>query len=240
MFTHIIREVYEPDFTFYFDTDCFSENSGDYNNTLFLLTNYHGRLEGLNVEEYNNIVKAFTEIIDCFDFAENGGKCYGNARYTFKMAMQENGLTYSSTKCHKLRELCKTADVDDLNDIANYLTIKTGKTWETSSARGYCQGDFVNILYCKDVYKQPEIEGELFLGAGKEFSITEIDENGNENELTTVYGYFVADCQAKRDADYKTIVCEMEGLKPEETKLEMINYSSIKTYLKTDYNYTEI
>lgn len=222
MFTHIIREVFPADFTSYFDTDCFKASSGDYNNTLFIIPLDYRREGCFNEEEFTSIKNEFEQLIDDFSWIEQNWKTYDGKKYTYKMAMEENGLTYSSTKCHKLRELCKTADPDDFDNIAEYLTIKTGETWKTTHATGYCQGDYVNIIYCVSRYDNPVIEGELYLGAGKEFSITELDENGNE--LDTIYGYYVADCQAWTEEQYTTIVCEYVGLDPENVKIEMIEY----------------
>jgi len=31
---------------------------------------------------------------------------------------------------------------------AEYLTFKTGKQWNTDDAHGYCQGDYVKMVYC--------------------------------------------------------------------------------------------
>jgi len=47
------------------------------------------------------------------------------------------------------------------------------------------------------------------------------------------YGYIVADCQARRDEDYKKIVCEWAGIAEDETQLEMID--SYTTYTHANY-----
>ena len=143
---------------------------------------------------------------------------------TYKQVMKDNGLAYNSTFCHKLREWAK--NVDDYNAdtdaIAEYLTITTGKTWATSSASGYCQGDYCEIVYCKEYYPENVRKyGEIFLGCAKEFCVIDLDENGEESDC--VGGYIVADCEAWKDEEYKRLVCEWAGIKPEETRLEMID-----------------
>ena len=142
------------------------------------------------------------------------------------------GITYNSRKCHALKELFKDFDANEPKDIATYLTITTGKTWATSSARGYCQGDYVDIVYCADRYKNGvKNYGEIWLGCAKEFEVIDLDENGEE--VDACGGYIVADCEAWRDEDYKRRICEWARIAPEETQLEMID--GARTY--TEYSY---
>ena len=159
--------------------------------------------------------------------------------------MQENGLVYSATKAHKLKVMfddCRYPD--DIETLAEYLTIKTGKTWKTTSVTGYCQGDYVEILYCEEIYPDPTMYGELFLGCGKEFSFAELttDENGQEivKDDFEVFGYYVADCQWKDETQLKQVLCDYEGIKPDETKLLLIDYNTMHTYTKYSYEYTEV
>ena len=74
--------------------------------------------------------------------------------------------------------------------------------------------------------------------AAKEFCVIEIedyqapeteDEEATYTEKESCYGFFVADCEAWKDEDYKRIVCEWEGIDPEETQLEMIESSRTTT-----------
>ena len=52
-------------------------------------------------------------------------------------------------------------------------------------------------------------------------------------EIDSCYGYIVADCEAFRDEEYKKLVSDWAGIKPEECTLEMIDGCSTHT----TYNY---
>lgn len=232
---YIIREVpgEQAELSFYFDGDCFNENAGDYGYTLFIITNDGwNRLDGLNIDEYKRVQEQAENILDGFSDVEDRVMDYDGHNYTYKDIMQDYDIPYTSHKCHLLKQWAEGANVDKPESIAAFLTITTGKEWAVSSAHGYCQGDYCNIVYCKQFYPENVRKyGEIWLGCSKEFCIIDVDENGEEGD--SVYGYIVADCEAWEDADYKRIVCEWEGLKPEETRLEMIDGQH--TYIKYEY-----
>lgn len=231
---NIIREVpgEQADLSYYFDGDCFNENSGDYGYTLFIISRDRFRLIGLNIEEYERVKEQAENVQDGFTDVENGEKHWDGDRITFKEVMQDYAIPYTSHKCHLLREWAKEADANKPESIAAYLSITTGKTWETSSAYGYCQGDYVQIVYCKQYYPENVKKyGEIWLGDAKEFCVIDLDENGEETD--SCYGYIVADCEARGDDDYKRLVCEWAGIKPDETRLEMID--GYHTYTKYEY-----
>lgn len=227
---HIIREV-EPeatDFSFYFDNDGIKEAGGDFCYNIFVLSfDRWGRVEGFQAEEYKRISEELYDISDSFSMVP------GDMFPTYKAAMIYHGFDYSPTACHKLKEI--TAEYDkkgaDPETIAAYLTFKTGKPWDTVSARGYSQGDYCQVLYCKDFHSNPKAYGEIWLGAGKEFCVIDLDEDGNEE--SACYGYIVADCEAWKDEDYKRLVCSWACISEEETQLEMID--GYHTYTKYDY-----
>lgn len=230
MYKHIIREVAPEacDFSFYFDDDGLTSAGGDYCYNLFIVSNDGwGRISGFNIEEYKNVQRQAENIID--EFESVGG---WNNYSSYKEVMQDFCIPYNPHKCHLLKEWAKEADSSEPESIAEFLTITTGKKWDVSSARGYCQGDYVDIVYCPEFYKSGvESYGEVYLGAAKEFCVIDLDENGEEAD--SCYGYIVADCQAWHDEDYKKIVCEWAGIDAEETQLEMIdgcNYSRSYSY----------
>ena len=220
---YIIREV-EPeacDFSYYFDDDGLSERGGDYCYTLFIVScDRWGRYEGFNVKEFENVCSQAEEMAEMFDDIAEGG--YYSAFYSsYKDCMTDNGITYNSRKCHALKELLRDWDNTPEN-VAAFLTITTGKEWAVSSARGYCQGDYVEMVYCPEHHKNGvQHYGEVWLGAAKEFCVIELDENGEETD--SCYGYIVADCQAWRDEDYKRLVSEWAGIDQDEAQLEMID-----------------
>ena len=227
---YIIREVppEQCDFSFYFEDDGLTELGGDYYNNLFIIT-FDRFSKGFNYEEYKRIQTLAEAIIDNFYDIEEGYTYHYNS---YKEVMEYHNIPYNSHKCHKLKEWAKNADTNKTEDIAEFLTITTGKKWTTDSATGYCQGDYVEMVYCPEHYKDGvKPYGEIWLGAGKEFCVIYLDENGEEDY--TVWGYIIADCQAWKDEDYKRLVCEWACIPEEKTQLEMID--GYKTYTK--YNY---
>ena len=232
MVKHIIREVAPEacDFSCYFDGDTFTAASGDYCNTLFIISNEgYGRLEGYNIDEYKRIKEQANDIINGFEDVRDPGNAYNWTGYrTYKDAMEDIGIPYTPRKCHQLKQWAQDADSDSPEAIAEYLTITTGKRWTTSSARGYCQGDYVEMVYCPERYAEGvEKYGEIWLGAAKEFCIIDVNDDGTEGDA--VYGYIVADCEAWRDEDYKKAVCAWEGIEPAAASLEMIDSATTRT-----------
>ena len=230
---HIIREVAPDcaDLSYYFDNDGLTEKGGDYCYNLFIISRDWGRISGFNADEYKRVMEQAESVLDGFNDVEDGLTDYDGKKYSYKSIMAENSLDYTPRRCHQLKEWAKTADCDKPESISAFLTITTGKRWDVQGVHGYCQGDYVQIVYCTEHYDDVRPYGEVWLGCAKEFYIIDVDDNGEEGD--SVGGYIVADCQAWDDADYKRIVCEWEGLDPEETRLEMIDGSH--TYTKYTY-----
>ena len=226
---YIIREVppEQTDFSFYFDDDGLKKEGGDFCYTLFILG---GRNCGnFNEKEYKKVQDQAESIIDGFADIENGNKYYYSS---CQEVMQFNSIDFNSRKCHLLKEWAKKADVEEPESIAEFLTITTGKKWTTDNARGYGQGDYVEMVYCPEHYKDGvKHYGEIWLGAGKEFYTIDLDENGEQ--IDTCGGYIIADSQAWEDEDYKRLVCKWAGIPKDETRLEMID--GYRSYTK--YNY---
>lgn len=233
MIKNIVRECSpeSADLSWYFDGDCYNENSGDYNNTVFIIQRDYGRISGYNIDEYKRVMETAESVLDGFSDVDNGLTDYDGKKYTYKSVMLENNIPYTSHKCHLLREWAEYADTRKPESISEYLTITTGKTWNTASVHGYCQGDYAELVYCADNYKNGvKALGEVYLGCAKEFGVIDLDENGEETD--SCWGYIVADCEARDDDDYKRLVCEWAGIKPEETRLEMIDGYSVQTVYK--------
>ena len=224
---YIIREVGPEacDFSFYFDDDGLSERGGDYCNTLFIVPTRENT--GFNGEEYKNVQNRARDVLNDFE-ALRGEGWYAPTFDSFKACMEYYGIPYNSRKCHALKEWAKDADEGEPEDIAEFLTITTGKKWDVASVRGYCQGDYVDIVYCPEHYRNGvEAYGEIWLGCGKEFCTIEIDEDGNE--IDACGGYIIADCQANSDEDYKRLVCEWACIDENEATLEMIDGYTTRT-----------
>ncbi len=223
------------DLTFYFDGDTFTENAGGIQYALFpLVADRRNMYPVINRELWEGITSDADELADAFN---DVGPHYWNRYASYKEAMYytARGIKYSPTTCHRLKEWSETDDPTSPESIAEYLSITTGRPWAVASASGYCQGDYAEIVYCEDIYTEQDAEaaGEIALGAANEYSITTLDDDGNE--LDTVYGYIIADCQAWRPEDVKRLVCEWGGIDPAEAVLVTIEDS----YTRTEYKYTE-
>jgi hypothetical protein len=246
---YIIREVppEQTEFSFYFDDDGLTAAGGDYCYNLFIVAQSRNS-SGFNEKEYQslqteieNLLEMYVDIVNKSDYAH----------YSSVGAMLfDLGLVSSIHNTRRIKEITEwlkacnvkpnspwrnyatQAEAFPEETTAEYLTFKTGKEWTTDEAYGYCQGDYVKMVYCLEHYTSGvKHYGEIWLGAGKEFSITFLDETGEEDY--TVFGYIVADSQARTDEDYKKLVCEWEGIPEDETQLEMIDGS--RTYTKYSY-----
>ena len=246
---YIIREVppEHTDFGYYFEDDGLTEKGGDYCNNLFIISRErYGRISGFNIEEYQNIQ---TEIENLFEMYEDIVNKSIYAQYSSVGAMLlDLGLINSIYNTRRIKDITEwlkarlrwgntsqtrtLAEYEPEETTAEYLTFKTGKQWAVEEAYGYCQGDYVKMVYCKEHYKDGvKHYGEIWLGAGKEFYTIELDENGEE--IDTCGGYIIADCQARNDEDYKRLVCEWACIPEDETRLEMID--SYRTVTKYTY-----
>ena len=229
---YIIKEVYQPDFSFYFNCDCFSSAAGNYNYNVFCITNdrrgySNNYYSGINEKEFKYITDDLDAVIDEVDNLING---YSTGYKNIKEIMSDYDMEYNPHSAHKLK---KILDLDYVESVCLFLSLKTGKSWKKQSVCGYCQGDYVEVVYCDEYYneKSARIIGELYLGCGKEFSITFLDETGKETD--TVYGYFVADCEYITDEELKAAVCGLEGIEPEKAQLEIIE--SVSTIYSPSY-----
>lgn len=225
---YLIKEVAPEatNFEWFFDGDIFNENAGDFCYTLFIVSRNWGRWEGYNVDTWKETVRQAENLLDAFQDVPGW--------YTsHKAAMEDAGIPYTPHKCHALKEWAKDADTSDAEAIADFLTITTGHKWEVLDARGYCQGDYAQVVYCPPFNNKEgaKIAGDLYFGCGKEFYVSDLDENGEE--IDTCYGYFVADCQVWEDEEYKKLVCEWAGIPEDEAELQII----ADCYTSTHYTY---
>lgn len=229
---NIIREVPPEacELSFYFDDDGLTERGGDFCYNLFIIGD--GRNVGsFNEEAYVKIQKQAEDILDGFENVI--GRCSNYAYWTYasyKEVMETFGIPYNSRRCHALKEWAKEADTSDPESIAEFLTIITGKKWDVTGVCGYCQGDYVDIVYCPEHYESGvQHYGEVWLGCAREFGVIDLDEHGEECD--SCYRYIVADSEARDDEDYKRIVCEWAGIDESETALEMFDgYSTTAIY----------
>lgn len=233
---HIIREIpdEQADLKFYFEDDCFTEKAGDYCDNVFIVSSDRHGVSGFNIDEYKRIREKAMNVLDGFFDVENGYTDYNGDALTYEMILEDEDINVELRN-----DLIKWTNEKETSEpimIAEFLSIITGNDWKSIGIRGYSQGDYVDVVYCPKFTPDntAEILGEVFLGCAKEFSVQDIDGNGNiEDEC---FGYIVADCEVNGNEDYKRIVCEQAGIEESETQLELIADS----YTKTFYTYATL
>lgn len=219
---NIIREIppERADYQSYFDDDGFSEAAGDFCYTLFIIPCDRRRYSGYHMDEYEKLEGVIESISEGFAELENGAE-YWQGYKNRKEIMEAFDFKFNPSKCHALKELIKNIGGRiEPDDVAAFLTIKTGKRWDVTGVYGYCQGDYVDVVYCPEHHNGAKEYGEVWLGCAREFMTIEYDDDGKEWRCG---GYIVADCLVKDDSDYKRLVCDWTGLDEDETELELFD-----------------
>lgn len=245
---YIVREVppEQMELSYYFDDDGLTEAGGDYCYNLFIVAQSRNS-RGFNEERYTRVTNEIEELLELYsDIVSKSSYAQYSSIGAMLLDYKLIKSIYNTRRikayvdffidCNKKPNSPYANYHDNYSAfeeeyVARYLTLKTGKEWDVTNAYGYCQGDYVKIVYCVEHYENPRIYGEVWLGACKEFYTIDIDENGEEGD--TCGGYIIADCQANTDEDYKRLVCEWACIPVEETRLEMIESS--RTYTKYEY-----
>jgi len=210
------------DFSYYFDDDSL-KGVGDENSIVYIVSGDKRRYGGFNMDEYKEIEEKAEAIIDGF---HDVGNKWRNNYGSYREAMEYNGIPYTSRKCHLLKEWAKYANPYDTNDIADFLTITTGEEWDVKAFRGYSQGDYCEVVYCKAHYSEERITeiGKFWLGCGTEFCIDDC------------YGYYVPDTIRWEEGErLRQYLADSYGCKPEELEIYLYDGEHVVTdYKKMD------
>ena len=208
---------FHVDFSYYFDDDGLKSVGGE-NCAVYIVPGDRRRYNGFNTEEYREIEEKAKAIIDGFrDVSDK----WPNGYATYKEVMEDNAIPYTSHRCHLLKEWAKCANPYDTSDIAEFLTITTGEEWSVRAFRGYSQGDYCEVVYCKARYSEEHITeiGKFWLGCGTEFCID------------NCCGYFVIDeLRWEEGEKLRQYLADCYGCKPEE--LEIYLYDGERTVTK--------
>jgi len=183
------------DFSYYFDNDGLKSIGGE-NCAVYIVPADRRRYNGFNMEEYREIELHAQAVIE--DYAD--------------------GYPVEET----LKEWAKTADTNNTDSIAEFLTITTGEEWTVKAFTGYSQGDYCEVVYCINHYTPEHIDeiGKFWLGCGTEFCID------------GCYGYYVPDTIRWREGDeLRQYLADRYGCRPEE--LEIYLYDG--EHVVTDY-----
>ena len=210
------------DFSYYFDDDSL-KGVGDENSIVYIVSGDKRRYGGFNMDEYKEIEEKAEAIIDGF---HDVGNKWRNNYGSYREAMEYNGIPYTSRKCHLLKEWAKYANPYDTNDIADFLTITTGEEWDVKAFRGYSQGDYCEVVYCKAHYSEERITeiGKFWLGCGTEFCIDDC------------YGYYVPDTIRWEEGErLRQYLADLYGCEPEELEIYLYDGEHVVTdYKKMD------
>ena len=217
----IAREVApeDTDFSFYFDGDCFSRRAGDRCYEVYIPGSR--RVGGYNEDEYKDVLNDIENILYEYSNGENSITRALEYALSYEDAQR---LTMNTHKLHALKEWTKTADADETETVAEYLTILTGKNWDTRSFTGYSQGDYCEVVYCKDIYSEKSITeiGKLWLNCGSEFTIDDVG------------GYYVIDdIRWTEDERLVSALAEQYGCNPDELEVQIYDGKECRIKYKT-------
>ena len=210
------------DFSFYFDDDGL-KGVDDENYTVYIVPADRKRYFGFNMDKYEYIEGQAESIIDGFYEVSNK---WTNIYANYKEVMEDNGIPYNSRKCYLLKKWAKYANPYDTSDIAEFLTIVTGEEWDVRAFRGYSQGDYCEVVYCKAHHSEERITeiGKFWLGCGTEFCIDDC------------YGYFVIDeLRWEEGEKLRQYLADCYGCGPDELEIYLYAGERIVTnYKKMD------
>lgn len=200
----IAREVAPEaiDFSFFFDDDGIKSAGGE-NCAVYIPETRN--TTGFNADEYNDIVRQAEDIMDTFD---DVGKYYKS----YKEAMEDYGVKYTPKRCADLKAWARQTDTLNTDDIAEFLTITTGKRYSARSFCGYSQGDYCEVVYCEEKHSEECIEliGKVYLGCATEFYIDDC------------CGYYVPDFIRWDKGDkLKNYLAEMYGCNADDLEVEI-------------------
>lgn len=211
----IFREAEYTETSFLYDNDGIKEISGK-NNALYIVNNYD--FCPVNKEEYKNITRRADEIATDFcDLVENLENGYAPYYFTnFKEICKYHGIKYSPIMVKRLKEWAKTFD-NDLEQIADFLTITTGEKWNTYTVTGYSQGEHATGIYCVGHYDDNALE--LYVGAAAG-TVTEFYRIEGDDVLG---GIFVTDRTKWNTEALKKELASYEGDDPDEITIELFD-----------------
>ena len=209
-----VNPVY-VDFSYYFEDDGLKSAGGE-NCAVYIVPADRRRNSGFNMDEYREIEQTADSLIEAFEEMSPENEYYP----TYKEAMLSHNIEYTSRKCHLLKEWAEYANPYNTSDIAEFLTITTGEEWNVRAFRGYSQGDYCEVVYCKAHYSEEHITeiGKFWLGCGTEFCID------------GCYGYYVPDTIRWCEGDeLRQYLADCYGCKPEELEIYLYNGEHVVT-----------
>jgi len=205
------------DFSFYFDDDGLKSISGE-NCAVYIVPADRRNYNGFNMEEYQEIEQKADSLIKAFKEVSPKNEYYP----TYKEAMLSHNIEYTSRKCNLLKKWAEYANPYSTSDIAEFLTITTGKEWDVKAFKGdYCEED-IRVVYCVNHYTPEHITeiGKFWLGCGTEFCIDDC------------CGYYVPDhIRWEEGEKLRKYLADQYGCEPDELEI----YLYIGEHMVIDY-----
>lgn len=175
-----------------------------------------------NKKEWEALCSLVDNIATDFNDLMNGNGYYFR---TFKEICNYYNVKYSPVMVHKLKAFAESYDDRSYEDIAEYLTITTGKQWETYTVTGYSQGDYATGIYCTEYYNDDNLELYVGAAAGTVSEFCRIEEDD------TCYGFFVPDSVKWNTDELRTYLSKQWGDNEEDITLELFNgYTHTASY----------
>lgn len=212
----IFREV-EPEC---FEADCLYDDDfirgkggdGYENGILYIVTGDDYAV--VNKKEWEALCNLVDNIVSDFN------ALMGNDHYYFrnyKEVLRYYGIKYSPVMVKKLKEFAENYDDRSFDDIAAFLTITTGKQWETYTVTGYSQGDYATGIYCTEYYNDDALELYVGAAAGTVSEFCRIEEDD------TCYGFFVPDSVKWNTDELRTYMAKQWGDNEADITLELFD-----------------
>ena len=220
IFREVSPECQETDYLY--DNDIITGKCGDGYEDAILYVIAGSDYAVTNKQEWENLCNLVDNVAtDFYDLLHNNGYYFR----TFKEICHYYGIKYSPVMVHKLKAFAESYDDRSFDDIAAFLTITTGKEWDTYTVTGYSQGDYATGIYCTEFYTSESLELYVGAAAGTVTEFCRIEEND------ACYGFFVPD-EIKWNTDkLRTYLANCWGDKEEEITIELFKgYSSVANY----------
>lgn len=218
----IFRESEYSEFDCLYDDDFIKGKGGDGYEDAILYVIAGSDYPVTNKNEYQALCSRVDNIATDFYDLMNGNGYYFR---TFKEICHYYGIKYSPVMVKKLKEFSENYDGRSFDDIAAFLTITTGKEWDTYTVTGYSQGDYATGIYCTEFYTSESLE--LYVGAAAG-TVSEFCRIDGDDEC---WGYYVTDDIKWNEDKLREYLAGMEGDKPENIQIELFNgYSQVASY----------
>lgn len=222
----IVKEMSpeECNFDFAFDDDYIRGNLNFNDDSEFSRLYIVGRECVFNETEYYEIVNTMEYVQEYF--SEITGKCNYRSYDSYKQIMEDYDISYSPKKCHQLKALFDIMENSryrsETENVAEYLTITTGKRWCMKSYHGYCQGDYCEVVYCTEYHSEESVDfyGKMWLGCGTKFCIDDC------------CGYYLTDDDRRNEDNLRNKLAEISGYKAEDLIIYLYDGSYVTTHNK--------